>query len=154
MNINDFGLIKEKFLSMDELPVWRERVRQSAKRLVVTNGCFDLIHIGHLWNLCRARDLGDVLLVGINGNDAVRELKGQGRPLVDENERALIVAAFACVDGVCIFRESRATNFLNLAKPDVWTKGGDYNLESINKDELQAVKSHGGSVHLLEKELT
>ena len=136
----------EKILSPAQLPAWRDALRRSGRRLVVTNGCFDLLHAGHVDYLEAARARGDALLVGLNGDDSVRQLKGPARPLNPEQDRARILAALGCVDAVCIFPEVRAVRFLESAEPDLYVKGGDYTLETINQDERRAVESHGGAI--------
>ena len=136
----------KKIVPLADLPAWRETLRQSGRRLVVTNGCFDLLHAGHVDYLEAARARGDALLVGLNGDDSVRKLKGPTRPLNHEQDRARILAALGCVDAVCIFPEVRAVRFLGEAQPDIYVKGGDYTLETINQDERRAVESHGGQI--------
>ncbi len=113
---------------------------------MVTNGCFDLLHVGHVTYLEMARSHGDVLLVGVNGDGSVRQLKGPGRPLNTEQDRASVVAALQSVDAVCIFAETAATAFLEAARPDVYIKGGDYTLETLNQDERRLVERIGGKV--------
>jgi rfaE bifunctional protein nucleotidyltransferase chain/domain len=98
---------------------------------VATNGCFDLLHVGHLRYLTEARAFGDFLWVGLNGDASVRELKGPGRPLVPEADRAELLAAWRVVDAVTIFPEVRATAFLRAVQPDIYVKGGDYTAESL-----------------------
>ena len=132
-----------KIIAWDKLPEWRRAFRASGKKLVVTNGCFDILHFGHVTYLESARNLGDALLVGINGDDSARELKGAGRPVNSENDRAAVIAALESVDGVCIFAEKTATKFLSAAQPDIYVKGGDYTLETLNQDERRAVESGG-----------
>ncbi|HEV2392497.1 MAG TPA: D-glycero-beta-D-manno-heptose 1-phosphate adenylyltransferase [Verrucomicrobiae bacterium] len=124
-------------------------MRARGKRLVVTNGCFDLLHLGHVTYLEDARKLGDALLVGLNGDASVRTLKGPGRPVNPEADRAAVVAALASVDGVFIFQEQTATAFLKQAQPDIYVKGGDYTLETINQDERRLVEAGGGKVVIL-----
>ena len=124
-------------------------VRASGKTLVVTNGCFDLLHLGHVTYLESARNQGDALLLGLNGNNSVRQLKGDTRPLNSEADRAAVVAALQSVDGVCIFAEKTATRFLTVAQPDVYVKGGDYTLATINQDERRAVEQGGGRVVII-----
>ncbi len=124
-------------------------MRASGKTLVVTNGCFDLLHLGHVTYLESARNQGDALLLGLNGNDSVRQLKGATRPLNSEADRAAVVAALQSVDGVCIFVETTATRFLTAAQPDVYVKGGDYTLATINQDERRAVEQGGGRVVII-----
>lgn len=135
-----------KILDPTTFPAWRAALRASGKRLVVTNGCFDLLHAGHVTYLESARSLGDALLIGLNGDDSVRQLKGPTRPLNTESDRARVMAALGCVDGVMVFPEMRATRFLGEVQPDIYVKGGDYTLETIDQNERQAVESGGGSI--------
>lgn len=114
--------------------------------MVVTNGCFDLLHVGHATYLESARREGDFLLVGVNGDSAVKALKGQNRPINSETDRALVLAALESVDAVCVFTDVRATRFLDLAAPDIYVKGGDYTLETLNQEERRVVESHGGRI--------
>ncbi|MBU6401885.1 MAG: adenylyltransferase/cytidyltransferase family protein [Verrucomicrobia bacterium] len=137
---------QHKILGLDRLPEWRAAVRAEGKRLVVTNGCFDLLHYGHVAFLELARNQGDALLVGVNGDHSVRELKGEGRPINPESDRAAVLAALQAVDGVSIFPERTATHFLRLAQPDLYVKGGDYTLDSLNPEERQAVQGGGGRI--------
>lgn len=138
-----------KILTADQLPAWRENLRQTGRRLVVTNGCFDLLHVGHVHYLEEARALGDALLIGVNADASVRQLKGPERPLNTENDRARILAALGCVDGVLIFPEMRADRFLASSAPDIYVKGGDYTLETINQDERRSVEGNGGRIAFL-----
>ena len=138
-----------KLLSGDQLPDWRHAQRAAGHRLVVTNGCFDLIHLGHVTYLESARNQGDALLVGVNGDDAIRQLKGPHRPVNEESDRALVLAALGSVDAVFIFPQSTATSFLIAAQPDIYIKGGDYTLETLNQEERRAVESAGGKIVLI-----
>jgi rfaE bifunctional protein nucleotidyltransferase chain/domain len=137
---------RDKIISWDALTAWRDALRAQKKKLVVTNGCFDLLHLGHVSYLESARNLGDALLVGVNADAAVRELKGAGRPVNPEADRALVLASLESVTGVCLFTERTATRFLSLARPDIYVKGGDYTLETINQDERAAVEKAGGKI--------
>lgn len=119
------------------------------RRLVVTNGCFDVLHLGHVTYLEAARNLGDALLVGVNSDAAVRALKGASRPVNHEYDRALVLAALGSVAGVCLFTEPTATQFLKIAQPDIYVKGGDYTLETLNQEERQAVERNGGEIVIL-----
>jgi rfaE bifunctional protein nucleotidyltransferase chain/domain len=139
----------EKIVSWEKLPAWRETCRARTRRVVVTNGCFDLLHRGHVTYLEAARALGDLLLVGLNSDDSVRELKGPARPVNSEEDRAFVLAALACVDAVCVFRERAATRFLAAAQPDVYVKGGDYTLDTLNQEERRIVESGGGRIAIL-----
>ena len=139
----------DKILTLEQLPKWREQMRAAGKRLVVTNGCFDLLHRGHVTYLESARNLGNALLLGLNADASVRELKGSQRPVNSEDDRAMVVASLESVSGVCIFPERTAEKFLALAQPDVYAKGGDYTLESLNQDERRVVERFGGKVVIL-----
>jgi D-glycero-beta-D-manno-heptose 1-phosphate adenylyltransferase len=134
---------------LEELARSVNKLRAAGKKIVATNGCFDLLHVGHVRYLNAARGLGDALIVGINGNESVRELKGQGRPVNNQNERAEIVAALGCVDLVTIFPEMRATRFLELAAPDVYVKGGDYNQDTLNADEREVLQKVGAKIDIV-----
>jgi D-glycero-beta-D-manno-heptose 1-phosphate adenylyltransferase len=140
---------REKIIAWDKLPAWRESIRQAGKKLVVTNGCFDILHLGHVTYLESARNFGDALLVGINGDGATRQLKGPGRPVNSEADRATVLAALESVAAVCIFPEPTMTKFLAAAKPDIYVKGGDYTLDTLNQDERRAVESAGGKIVIL-----
>jgi len=138
-----------KILGHDQLPAWREALRQQRRVLVVTNGCFDVLHAGHVTYLHAARRLGDCLLVGLNSDGSVRALKGPDRPLNPEQDRALVLAALADVDAVSLFRETDALKFLEAARPDIYVKGGDYTLDTINQSERHLVESMGGRVEVI-----
>lgn len=140
---------RDKIISGENLSGWRDELRRAKKTLVVTNGCFDLLHLGHVAYLESARNLGDALLVGVNADDAVRELKGAGRPVNDENDRAQVLAALESVTGVYLFQERTATRFLSVARPDIYVKGGDYTLATINQDERRTVEGAGGKIVFL-----
>lgn len=135
-----------KIIRPEDFPAWRESTRASGKVWVATNGCFDLLHAGHVAYLEAARSLGDALLVGLNGDSSVRELKGPTRPLNAEADRARVLAALECVSAVVVFPEKRAVRFLSEARPDLYVKGGDYTLETIDQDERRAVESGGGRI--------
>jgi rfaE bifunctional protein nucleotidyltransferase chain/domain len=124
-------------------------MRAKGKKLVVTNGCFDLLHLGHITYLESARATGDALLVGINSDASVRELKGSDRPVNNELDRAAVVAALESVSATCVFTDKSATRFLQVAQPDVWVKGGDYTLETLNQEERRIVESAGGKIVLI-----
>ena len=140
---------RKKLIPWNELAAWRAEVGASGKRLVVTNGCFDILHLGHVTYLETARNLGDLLLVAINGDQSVQQLKGPNRPVNNEQDRALVLAALESVDAVCIFTEKAASRFLSVAKPDIWAKGGDYTLETLNQEERGIVEQAGGKIALI-----
>ncbi len=140
---------RSKLMSFEAVAAWREAARKAGKRLVATNGCFDLLHLGHVTYLEAARNLGELLLVGVNGDASVRALKGPGRPLNSEADRAAVVAALESVNGVCVFQENDALGFLRVARPDIYAKGGDYTIETINQEERRFVEGYGGRVAVL-----
>jgi D-glycero-beta-D-manno-heptose 1-phosphate adenylyltransferase len=140
---------RDKIIAWDKLPEWRKAIRASGKKLVVTNGCFDILHLGHVTYLETARNFGGALLVGVNSDAATRELKGAGRPINSEKDRAAILAALESVTGVCIFADATATKFLESAQPDIYVKGGDYTLKTLNQDERRAVESAGGKIKII-----
>ena len=134
----------EKILSPEQMLRERERLRAAGKRLVFTNGVFDLLHVGHVRYLEQARALGDALIVAINSDQTVRELKGPDRPIFDQAERAEILAALRCVDYVTVFDNISPRSLITELLPDVLVKGGDYQLDQIHgRDEVEAA---GGSV--------
>ena len=116
---------------------------------MATNGCFDLLHVGHLRYLQQARALGDFLWVGLNGDESVRELKGPGRPLVPGDERAELLAAWRIVDAVTIFPGVRATEFLRAVEPDIYVKGGDYTPESLDPGEAAVLRACGSKIEIV-----
>ncbi len=136
--------MKEKILSQVELLGVRQGLRADGKRLVFTNGVFDLLHVGHVRYLAAARSLGDALVVAINSDRTVRELKGDNRPVVNENERAEILAALRAVTYVSVFDEISPRSLITKLLPDVLVKGGDYALDEIHgREEVEAA---GGRV--------
>ena len=137
---------REKILTPDQLRPWRDALRAAAKRLVVTNGCFDILHAGHVTYLEAAREQGDALLVGLNSDDSVRQLKGPDRPVNTQADRASVLAALQAVDGVCIFDEPRATRFLALARPDIYVKGGDFTVDQLPEEERDAAEKCGARI--------
>ena len=139
----------DKIIAWEQLPAWRAALRAQAKTLVVTNGCFDLLHRGHVSYLEAARAQGDVLLVGLNNDASVRELKGPDRPVNCAADRAAVLAALQSVDAVCVFTDRGALRFLSTVQPEVYVKGGDYTLDTINQDERRLVERLGGKVVVL-----
>ncbi len=141
--------LRDKIIAWPELPSWRTDVRESRRRLVVTNGCFDVLHLGHVTYLEAARNLGDALLVGLTNDEHVRALKGAGRPVNEAADRAAMLAALASVDAVCVFPDLTAERFLTLAQPDLYVKGGDYTIDTINQAERKLIEGLGGRVVIL-----
>jgi rfaE bifunctional protein nucleotidyltransferase chain/domain len=136
--------MKNRVVTIDELLGIRQKMRESSKKVVFTNGCFDLLHPGHVQYLEAAREHGDLLFVAINSDKAVRELKGPGRPIVGERERALILAGLRAVDYVTIFDDLSPRGLIARLLPDVLVKGGDYQLDQIHGRE--EVERAGGQV--------
>src|ERR1700724_2632073 len=129
-----------KIIDADELAQSAKKLRDAGKKLVVTNGCFDLLHAGHVRYLQAARALGDALAVGVNGDQSARELKGPGRPLNNERDRAEVLAALGDVVLVVIFPALRAPLFIEAVAPAIYVKGGDYTLETLNIEERGALQ--------------
>jgi len=137
----------EKVLSPADLLRRLHRERAQGRKVVFTNGCFDLIHVGHIQYLQQARRLGDLLVIGLNDDDSVRRLKGPGRPLIGGRQRAELLGALACVDFVVFFGEDTPLKLIEAVRPDILVKGGDYGPDQVvGKD---AVESHGGRVEVL-----
>lgn len=141
--------LRDKIIPLERLPDWREQLRRQGRRLVVTNGCFDILHAGHVTYLDAARKEGDALLVGLNSDASVRAIKGEGRPVNRQADRALVLAGLAAVDAVTVFSEPDALRLLELARPDVYVKGGDYTLDTIHPPERRLVEKQGGRIVIL-----
>jgi D-beta-D-heptose 7-phosphate kinase/D-beta-D-heptose 1-phosphate adenosyltransferase len=136
--------MSQKILSLEELLSERERLRSEGKRLVFTNGVFDLVHVGHVRYLEQARTFGDALVVALNSDRSVRELKGDSRPIINQYERAEVMAALRCVTYVTVFDAESPRSLIATLLPDVLVKGGDYTLEEIHgREEVEAA---GGKV--------
>lgn len=136
-----------KILPREKLAHLLDDMRTSGKKIVFTNGCFDLLHAGHVKYLQHARKLGDLLVLGLNSDDSIRRLKGPKRPLLEQSERAQILAALNCVDFLTIFEEDTPLELLRQLRPDILVKGGDYSADEVVGKEL--VESHGGRVELI-----
>ena len=140
-----------KILSIDEMLEERARLKQEGKRMVFTNGCFDILHVGHIRYLQQARELGDALLVAINSDRSVRELKGAGRPVMNEEERAEMLAALRAVDYVTVFDDISPRSLIARILPDILVKGGDYRLDEIHgREETEAAGGRALSLPFIE----
>ena len=140
--------MRPKIITVDELAPLLAEYRRQKQSIVFTNGCFDLMHIGHTRYLQSARDLGDLLVVGVNSDESVRALKkGSDRPIVPEAQRAEVLAALACVDYVVIFREPDPGSLITLLQPDILVKGGDWPLDRIVGRDT--VERRGGRVQAI-----
>ena len=122
----------------------RNDFKRHGQKIVFTNGCFDVLHYGHVHYLLQAKALGDILVIGLNSDDSVRRLKGPTRPINGENERAFVLAALACVDYVTLFEEDTPEELIKDVRPDVLVKGGDYTLDNIVGADF--VTQNGGTV--------
>ena len=138
-----------KIIELEDLSDRCEKLRHAGKKVVATNGCFDLLHVGHVRYLQAARALGDVLIVGLNGDHSVRELKEAGRPIIVERDRAEILAAMEFVDLITIFPDIRATKFLAAARPNIYVKGGDYTAETLDQEESAILQKNGSAIRLV-----
>jgi len=149
------NVTNDKILGQDKLAIEVQHRQAAGERGVLTNGCFDLLHLGHVCYLQEARALGDFLILALNSDEGVRLLKGSGRPLVSEVERAKILAAFTCIDYVTIFNEPTAGPLVALLQPSIYVKGGDYagsdnNIPDANRlPEAKVVQEYGGTVRLI-----
>ncbi len=132
-----------------QLPALADRLRSEGKRIVLTNGHFDLLHVGHLRYLQAARELGDVLIVAVNDDAMTAQRKGPGRPILPQAERAELLAGLKCVDYVTIFSEPTAERVVELVRPDVYVKGGDYGPGGAELPEARVVEAQGGQVVIL-----
>src|SRR6267143_4356151 len=138
-----------KILDPARLAALAGSLRSEGRKLVLTNGCFDLLHVGHVRYLQAARALGDALAVAINGDDSVRLLKGEGRPLNTESDRAEIVAALECVDYAVLFPEVRVTRLIEKVRPSIYVKGGDYTPATLHPEERAALEKIGAEIQIL-----
>ena len=141
--------MKGKIVTAEEARQIADEMREQKRKLVFTNGCFDLLHVGHVRYLAAARALGDALLVAINGDESARALKGEGRPLNRQADRAEVVAALGRVDYVVIFPDVRATTLIEKVRPAIYVKGGDYTTESLHPEERSALEWIGTEIRIL-----
>jgi D-beta-D-heptose 7-phosphate kinase/D-beta-D-heptose 1-phosphate adenosyltransferase len=137
-----------KVVSLKELLSIRAQLRREDKKVVFTNGCFDILHRGHVDYLAKAKSLGDVLIVGLNADDSVRKLKGDARPIVEQEDRAAVLAALASVDYVCVFEEETPAELIRAIVPDILVKGGDWGVNEIVGRDV--VEGAGGMVRTIE----
>ena len=138
------NVLKQKIFTLDELKNQVEAWRKAGDTIVFTNGCFDILHLGHITYLFQASDLATHLVIGLNSDDSVRKLKGENRPVNNEYARSIAIAALECTHAVCVFDEDTPINLIKTVSPDVLVKGGDYKPENIVG--YQEVMSSGGSV--------
>lgn len=145
--MSSVNLPDHRIVDRDELVARVAAARQNGARIVMANGCFDVLHAGHVRYLQGARALGDLLVVGVNADEQVKRLKGEGRPILHAAERAELVASLESVDLVTVFGEPTVTELLLAVKPDIHAKGTDYTEETV--PERDVVRSYGGSVRIV-----
>ena len=138
-----------KLKTAKELKVIIERARSDGKKVVWTNGCFDILHVGHITYLERAAAEGDVLVVGLNSDESVRAVKGPDRPIIPERDRAIVLSALQWVDYIVIFGDTNTVSILEELKPDVYAKGGDYTIDTIVQEERRVVEGYGGAIAII-----
>jgi len=134
---------------LQEVAAWRDELHREGRRLVFTNGCFDILHVGHVRYLREARALGDALVIGLNSDASVRELKGQGRPIHSALDRAEVLRALSCVDRVVIFEEKRVDRLIGAIRPHIYAKGGDHRPDTLPPEEREALARVGARIEIL-----
>jgi len=139
--------INSKIFSLDDLKNQVNAWKQAGEEVVFTNGCFDIIHRGHIEVLVRTADLGSKFIIGLNSDSSIQKLKGEDRPIIDEQARSILLAALSFVDAVVLFSEETPINLISTLIPDVLAKGGDYEIETIVGHEI--VQQNGGKVKLV-----
>ena len=139
---------EDKIIPRERLLELFKRLHGESRRIVTTNGCFDLFHLGHKHSLEEAKKKGDILIVGLDSDESVKKLKGPTRPIYSETERAELLSAMEAVDFVTIFPSGGAIKYIDILKPNVYVKSGNYNLETINQSERKLVESYGGEIFL------
>lgn len=136
-----------KIRSWEDLKAIEDKARSEGKKIVFTNGCFDILHVGHLRYLQEAKKLGDIFIVAVNSDSSVKELKGPTRPINNENDRMEMLAGLQCVDYVTMFTEKTAINVVNYFKPDIYVKGGDIKMGKFA--EYDTIMAYGGKVEII-----
>ena len=140
---------REKIQPLPEIVRYRDLLADEGQRIVFTNGCFDILHVGHVRYLQAARAMGEALVVAVNGDASVRALKGPTRPINSAEDRAEVLAALGCVDYVVIFDTERVTDLVHAVRPHVYAKGGDYTMEQLDPEERWALGEVGADIHIL-----
>ena len=139
--------INSKIYTLEDLQTQVENWKKSEEKVVFTNGCFDIVHRGHIEVLARTADLGTKFIIGLNSDSSIQELKGEDRPIIDQQSRAILLAALSFVDAIVLFSEDTPINLISTLVPDVLAKGGDYEIETIVGHEI--VQENGGEVKLV-----
>ncbi|MCF7791854.1 MAG: adenylyltransferase/cytidyltransferase family protein [Victivallales bacterium] len=138
-----------KIKSLDEAKNWRNELKNRSKKLVMTNGCFDIIHRGHLTYLINSRKQGDALLLAVNSDSSVKRIKGPGKPVINEKDRTFILSCFAFINAILIFDTPNCDNLLEELKPDVYVKGADYNINTMVQSERRILEKIGTKIRFL-----
>ena len=141
--------MNNKIKNISELDSIIQNYREANKKIVFTNGCFDLLHVGHIRYLYKAKEFGSILVVALNSDKSVQNLKGDNRPIISEEKRAELLAALEMIDYITIFDDLTCKNILKLLKPDIYVKGGDYTPETL--PEWPVVAEYGGQVKLVKE---
>lgn len=147
--MKDADLEMPKLMPLTQAVAWRNQLRDDNQSLVMTNGCFDLLHTGHLYFLRKAATLGDAFIVALNGDHSVKALKGPTRPVQTERERAYLLGSLACIDTVITFDTPRLAHEITALRPDIYVKAGDYTRESLHVEERQALEAAGSDIQFL-----
>jgi rfaE bifunctional protein nucleotidyltransferase chain/domain len=145
--MNNLINIKSKIYSLSDLKIQSDKWKESGEKIIFTNGCFDLVHRGHVEVLANIADLGDRLIIGLNSDSSIKDLKGENRPIIDEASRAILLASFQFVDAVILFSEETPFNLISEIIPDILAKGGDYKINEIAGHEV--VQKNGGEVIII-----
>ena len=145
--MNNIDKIKSKIYCLEKLQDDVKKWKKEGEKIVFTNGCFDILHKGHIEVLAKSADLGSKIIVGVNSDKSVKNLKGIDRPVVNENSRSLLLASLNIVDAVIIFNEETPINLIKILKPDILTKGGDYSLDTVVGNNF--VNKEGGKTVLI-----
>ena len=145
--MKNFETIKSKICTLNELKEKVIQWKKDGEKVIFTNGCFDIIHRGHIEVLANTADLGDKLIVGLNTDSSIQKLKGLNRPIIDEESRAILLASLSFVDAIILFAQDNPLNLINTLNPDVLAKGGDYSIDTIIGHEI--IRKNGGEVVLI-----
>ena len=145
--MSQFNTLKNKIFSLENLKIQVPKWKASGEKVVFTNGCFDLVHQGHIEVLARTADLGTKLIIGLNSDSSIQKLKGENRPIIQQQSRAILLASFSFVDAVVLFSEDTPINLISTLLPDILAKGGDYKIETIVGHKI--VQENGGKVILV-----
>jgi len=137
-----------KIVKKEELKEIIKNLKTQNKKSVFTNGCFDILHVGHVKYLQKSAEFGDILIIGLNSDKSVKKLKGDSRPINNESDRAYVLCALSVVDFVIIFDENSPANLLDELKPDIYTKGGDYTIETL--PEAKTILKNGGKIEFID----